>query len=323
MFIKDTTLNSAEEMSQLTADFSRTDATNKVLNTQLDALKRQIASLSQREKQARELVKTLKTQLLRRPVISVKDQKVTNKETQLQRRVESLQNELQETKEELRKQVHLAESRRLKSAQDLNLWEKHKRAQQNADKLKLRLSEREQELEKLKMNLGSARQAVSRLEREKSLLESRHHHQGRHHCESQSCPNNTNISRSSPESDKTEPEYLGEIVGVTTAPKQDLQEATNEVIRALKSRIETQQRKIVAMELEGKGPNVLAHEMEKMQERLAALEAQNLRLEARNLQLQLDNDLIRQGDENERQKGQIKHLEEYVLIVGYLMTNYI
>lgn len=83
-----------------------------------------------------------------------------------------------------------------------------------------------------------------------------------------------------------------------------------ELIDALKARIELQQRKILAMELEGKGSNALTTELEKQQERFSAIEAQNIRLEARNLQLQLDNDFLRQGDASERLQKRIKHLEE-------------
>uniref|UniRef100_A0A182JKC4 Uncharacterized protein n=1 Tax=Anopheles atroparvus TaxID=41427 RepID=A0A182JKC4_ANOAO len=52
-----------------------------------------------------------------------------------------------------------------------------------------------------------------------------------------------------------------------------------------------------------------------MQEKLCNLEAQNVRLEAKTLQLQLDNDMLRQSDELDRQKRQIKHLEEYVIVL--------
>lgn len=64
------------------------------------------------------------------------------------------------------------------------------------------------------------------------------------------------------------------------------------------------------MELERKGSNALTSELEKCQEKLAAVEAQNIRLEAKNLQLQLDIDLLRQGDEKERFQKRIKYLEE-------------
>lgn len=323
--MKDSTISSAEDLARMTSDISRTDASNKVLNTQLEALKRQMANLEQREKQAREMVKTLKQQLMKRPVISVG--KTLHKEDQYQRKIESLQSELTLTKEELRKQTNLAEQRRTKGQQELQLWEKQKRAQQSAEKLKMRLSDREQELEKVKCQLAAARQAVSRLEREKQLLEGKRN-SGGHCCQSPSCPGerrsrsrNSDNRRPAAETPETEGDeedgeevtgYYGEIVGVTALPKQ-WQESNNEVIKALKARVEVQQRKIVAMELEGKGSNVISLEVEKFQERMANVESQNLRLEAKNLQLQLENDLLRKGDMGERQQRQIKHLEDYIL----------
>ena len=64
------------------------------------------------------------------------------------------------------------------------------------------------------------------------------------------------------------------------------------------------------MELEGKGSNVYATEIEKLQEESSAIHARNIRLEAKNAQLQLDFDLIRQNDNGQRQEARIKHLEE-------------
>lgn len=298
---------------------SRSEATNKVLTTQIEAIKRQIGTLEKREKQARELVKTLKTQLIQRPVISVG--KTLQKEDNYQRKIESLQADLLATKEELRKQTNLAEQRRSKGQQELQMWEKHKRVQQSADKLKIKLSEREQELEKIKCQLAAARQTVSRLEREKQLIEAKRSSSTGHCCQSPSCPsqglkNTKRPAAETPETDRTDGEedeneegnYYGEIA-VRAVPKQ-WQDQNNEVIKALKSRIETQQRKIVAMELEGKGSTIVSQEVEKFQERLANLESQNLRLDAKNLQLQLENDLLRNGDEAERQRRQIRHLEE-------------
>lgn len=319
--MKDTTLSSAEDIARMASELSRSEASNKVLNTQIEALKRQMGNLEQREKQAREMVKTLKQQLMKRPVISVG--KTLHKEDQYQRKIEGLQSELTLTKEELRKQTHLAEQRKAKGQQELQLWEKQKRAQQSAEKLKMRLADREQELDKIKCQLAAARQAVSRMEREKQMMEGK---RNSHCCQSPSCPAQrggkgalkgrpaaeTPETGDDDDEDEDEGGYYGEIVGITTVPKQEL---NTEVIKALKARIEIQQRKIVAMELEGKGTTHMAQEVEKFQERMANLESQNLRLEAKNLQFQLENDLLRKGDENERQQRQIKHLEDYVLVL--------
>lgn len=71
-YINDTALNSAEQVHIISANLTRTETTNRVLTTQLEALKRQVANIQQREKQSRDMIKTLKNQLIKRPVISVK-----------------------------------------------------------------------------------------------------------------------------------------------------------------------------------------------------------------------------------------------------------
>jgi len=71
-YINDTALNSAEQVHIISANLTRAETTNRVLTTQLEALKRQVANIQQREKQSRDMIKTLKNQLIKRPVISVK-----------------------------------------------------------------------------------------------------------------------------------------------------------------------------------------------------------------------------------------------------------
>lgn len=311
--MNDTTIRSAEDVSRLSSELSRSEATNKVMSTQLEAVKRQSRSLEKREKQARDLVKTLKIQLIQRPVISGK---TVRKEDQNRRKIELIQAELSATKEELRKQINLTEQRRSKGQKELQLWEKHKKSQQSEEKLRIKLAEREEELAKMKCQLAAARQTVSRLEREKQVTDAKRNGGEGHYCKSPSCPSQVRPTKDSsgrPAADTPETEtdhtddddkYYGEIA-VTTVSKQWQEQNHNEVINALKARIETQQRVIVAMQLGG--PNVL---MEKFQEQIANLESQNLKLDAKNLKLQLDNDLLRNGNDYERQRKQIRHLEE-------------
>lgn len=309
-FINDTSLHSAEQVSQLSADLNRCEATNRILNTQLEAMKRQIVNISQREGQAREMVKSLKTQLMKRPVISVKSDRIySNREDILQKRLNQIENELLMTKEELRKQTSLAQNRRTKDAAELGLWDKQKRFQQLSENLKIKLTERETELEKLKSSFNTAKTTIARLEREKNLLENRLR-ADKKYCLAPSCPNlhsNKYTPAESPESCRTSDYGEGSSV---RDKRLDISDNNQELVDALKSRIETQQRKIVAMELEGKGSNAVTLEIEKLHEKLSSCEAQNIRLEARNLQLQLDYDMLKQEDNSERSKRQIKHLEE-------------
>lgn len=298
------------------------------MNTQLDALKRQLSNISQREAHAREVIKALKTQLIRRPVISVKatERPCNAREEQLQKRVHQMENDLLMTKEELRKQTSIVQSRRTKDAADLGLWNKQKRFQQMSDTLKQKLTERDTELEKLKQHFGTAKTTIARLEREKHMLENRlSRTAGTRFCQSPSCPNLQHGTKytpaESPDSYTTGSDFHHDhtntggphhtSASVSSRSKQlDVSDNNQEIIDALKARIESQQRKIVTMELEGRGGSAMATELEKLQEKILNIEALNIRLEARNLHLQLDNDMLRQSDHGEKTKRQIKHLEE-------------
>ncbi|XP_055627990.1 centrosomal protein cep290 isoform X2 [Toxorhynchites rutilus septentrionalis] len=308
-FMNDTSLHSAEQISQLSADLNRSEASNRVLKTQIDALKRQIMSIQQREKQSRDLVKTLKNQLIRRPVIAMKSERTTTpKEDQLSRKLQQLETELLDTKDDLRKQISINENRRAKNAAELDLWNKQKRWQQTADKLKIQLKEREMELEKLKVHFSTAKTTIVRLERDKAILEGRGTRGG-------SAPAASSGGRfghtESPDSCATESTGSDE----TSMQLDAFARNSKEIIESLKNRIESQQRRIIAMELERKGSNTMTHELERMHEKLSNLEAQNIRLEAKVIQLHLDNDMLRQSDESERLRSQVKHFEGYVNVL--------
>ncbi|XP_050073275.1 centrosomal protein cep290 [Anopheles maculipalpis] len=309
-FMNDTSLHSAEQVSQLSGDLNRSEASNRVLKTQIEALKRQISSVQQREKQSRDLVKTLKNQLIKRPVIAMKADRVsTPREDQLSRRVQLLETELLDTKDELRKQTVINENRRAKTAAELDLWNKQKRWQQMAERLKVQLKEREVELEKLKVHFNTAKTTIARMERERARLNSG----GTGASGPATLHDNKYQPSGSPDQYCSTDSTVSE--DTSTATTQMFTQNSKEIIDALKSRIESQQRRIIAMELDRKGSNTVAHELERMQEKLCSMEAQNVRLEAKTLQLQLDNDMLRQSDESERLKRQIKHLEEYVIVL--------
>lgn len=249
--MNDTSLHSAEQVSQLSADLNRSEASNRILKTQIDALKRQILSIQQREKQSRDLVKTLKNQLIKRPVIAMKPERTTTpREDQLARKVQQLETELLDTKDDLRKQVNINENRRAKNAAELDLWNKQKRWQQTAEKVKVQLKEKETELEKLKVHFNSAKAAIARLEREKAILEGRS--AGVRGLSSGSTGGGKFDSKyttaESPDCCTTESTGSDEI----SDDMKTFAQNSKEIIEALKSRIESQQRRIIAMELERK-----------------------------------------------------------------------
>jgi hypothetical protein len=103
----DSAINSAEQVHLMAVDLSRAEATKRVWMTQLEALKRQVTSIRLSDKQAREMVKTLKNQLIRRPVISVKSDQRPSTDQQALKRVHDLESELMEVKDELRRQTNI------------------------------------------------------------------------------------------------------------------------------------------------------------------------------------------------------------------------
>jgi centrosomal protein CEP290 len=189
----------------------------------------------------------------------MKSERIFNSnEDQLQRKVKQLENELVDIKDELRKQVSLGEQRRNKNASDISLWDKQKRWQQTAEKLKLKLSERETEMEKLKSLNGSAKTTITRLEREKHILEQRI--RGIRCCQSTSCPNLENAGSKYTPAESPAESYSttsdsdlvrGDNSRNSVRNKQQFPE-NREMIESLKARVESQQRRIIAMELEGK-----------------------------------------------------------------------
>lgn len=188
-----------------------------------------------------------------------------------------------------------------KNAAELGLWEKQKRYQEMAEKLKTKLTEKEIDFSRMKASLQIAKNTITRYEREKMMLENKVK-SGRY-LQNVSNANQQGICQHC----NQQKNHLETPSMISDSAASD---ANHELINALKMRIEGQQRRIIAMELEGKGSNVYVTEVEKLQEELSMIQARNCRLEAKNIQLQLDCDLLKQNDNGHRQEARIKHLEE-------------
>lgn len=252
-FFDDTAINSTEQVTQMNSDLNRAEARNRVMITQVEVLRRQITNITQREKQAREMIKTLKNQLIRRPVISVKSDKKspTTREEQQQRKMQQMENEISDLKEELRKQININDNKKAKNAAELGLWDKQKRYQELSERLKAKLTEKEIDFERLKANYTAAKNTITRLEKEKNQLENKLKG-GRHF----------NISSGQPfcptchqqhGNKYTIAETPDSFTNTTAANSDtDINESSSEALNALKTRIESQQRKIIALEFEGK-----------------------------------------------------------------------
>lgn len=308
-YINDTAFNSAEQVQLMSSDLSRADLSNKVLKTQLEATKRQLVNIQTREKQARELLKTLKTQLIRRPVIAVKDSKRagTAGEDNYQRRIRDLENELIETKDELRRQANINDNKRAKTAAELGLWDKSKRYQEQTEKLKTKLTESELEVERLKANLQMAKNTAVKYEKERNVLENK--------LKSDRYRQNVAIAQKSTGAaggacihcQKHHTTGYDSGASLLSEPISDM---NSEIINTLKSRIESQQRKIVAMEFTGRGGNAALHDIEELHERLSSINADNMRLEAANAQLQIELDMLRQNEPDKQLEEKLRHYEK-------------
>lgn len=92
---------------------------------------------------------------------------------QLQKKVTTLEKELEEMKDNLDKQVAFNETHKLKMNEDFEKWKKQKHWQQLAEKLKTKIKEKEDANEKLQDTCNGYRILIQRLEREKHSLEAR------------------------------------------------------------------------------------------------------------------------------------------------------
>lgn len=158
----------------MASDVTRLEAINRVYRTEVEALKKQLNTLMQREKQTRDLNNALRNQLIKRPVVSVKSEYNSRvKNEALQKRIQQLETQLIEAKNEIEKQNVVIETKRNRNAQEIALWEKQKRWQKNAEKLKIKLDESETNMEKMKSLLQTSKNTISRLEKDKQVLENK------------------------------------------------------------------------------------------------------------------------------------------------------
>lgn len=202
-------------------------------------------------------------------------------------------------KDDLRRQININDNKKAKNAAELGLWDKQKRYQEMSEKLKGKLTEKEIDCERLKANLQMAKNSIRRLENEKIMLDNKLK-SGRYL---------QTVGGSSTSSAPCQQCQITSKHSQTPSILSDSGSEMNSVVASLKSRVESQQRKIIAMELDGRGSNA-SLEFEKIQEQLSEIQARNIRLEAKNIQLQLDNDLLKQNAGGQRQEARIKHLEE-------------
>ncbi|KYM95179.1 PREDICTED: centrosomal protein of 290 kDa [Cyphomyrmex costatus] len=277
--------------------------------TQIDVLRRQLQSLIEKEKMYKNEIADLKQQLSRRYMaIKSQEKKTSQREIQLERKVATLEEELHKTKTQLNREYLAQEAKRAKTAEELSLWEKQKKWQQTAEKLKEKLKERTNEYEKLLANHEKLRSVVSCMEREKWHLKSKLK------LESDTVsgissgrPISSTLHNTVEEQLEKECRILRERVKELT---DRLEKESNE---HLMLEVAELKRHNAALEAVSQGNTNVISQLEKLEMTKDVLEKMNLKLESENFELRLE--LERANSDTPGLREKVEHLEKYITLL--------
>ncbi|GLV41129.1 Centrosomal protein 290kDa [Carabus blaptoides fortunei] len=292
----------SDNENKASPEFVELELSKQLVDNELEAYKKRFEQISAREKSAREEIRNLRGQLIKRPVLSARSDRGDKVKEQLQKKIATLEKELAEVNERLEKETAFNEARRVKITEDFTLWEKQKKWQQAAEKCKEKLNVKNEELEKLQQSYNAAKTIISRLEREKHILE------GKLKVAKNS---NSSIYTSRLEVLENENSRLKNEVD-TLSTKLEMQHYHSGGLGAsmLQEKLEAQERKIAILELSAKGTNEVTAELERLNSTVASLKKTNLRLEAENLELGID--LKKVEADTPYLREQIQHLDRYI-----------
>ncbi|XP_029679653.1 centrosomal protein of 290 kDa-like isoform X1 [Formica exsecta] len=276
---------------------------------QIDVLRRQLQSLMEKEKTYKSEIADLKQQLSRKYMATkTQEKKISQREAQLERKVTSLEEELHKAKTQLDREYLAQEIKKAKTAEDLSLWEKQKKWQQTAEKLKEKLKEKTNEYEKLLTNYEKLRSVVSCMEREKWHLRSKLK------LESDTV---SGISSARPVS----------TIQLNTIEKELEKECRilRERVKELTDRLEKEsnehlileiaelKRHNAALEAVSQGNTCVISQLEKLEMTKDILEKMNLKLESENFELRLE--LEKTISDTPRLREKVEHLEKYITLL--------
>ncbi|XP_077268210.1 centrosomal protein 290kDa isoform X1 [Temnothorax americanus] len=275
---------------------------------QMDVLRRQLQSLMEKEKMYKYEITDLKQQLSRRYMaIKTQEKKTSQRETQLERKVTSLEEELHKTKAQLDREYLAQEAKRVKTAEELSLWEKQKKWQQTAEKLKGKLKEKTDEYEKLLTNYEKLRSVVSCMEREKWHLRSKLKFESDTVSGTSSGRPISNIQSNVEEQLEKECRILRERVRELT---DRLEKESNE---HLMLEIAELKRHNAALKAVSQGNTCVSNQLEKLEMTKDVLEKMNLKLESENFELRLE--LERANSDTPGLREKVEHLEKYIKLL--------
>ncbi|XP_011300810.1 centrosomal protein of 290 kDa isoform X2 [Fopius arisanus] len=308
--------NDFDMMEQINQPVSvHSSATNKIqeglhgreashhLQNELDHQRRQHKSLMEKEKLYRDQIVDLKQQLSRRYMAEkTEERKASQRELQLERKLKSMEEELNKARLQLDHEYRAQEAKRVKTAEELSLWEKQKKWQQTAEKLKKELKEKSDEYKKLSSSYDKLRTVVSCMEREKWYLRSK--------LKSESANSACGFSAPS--------EFNYKVVEDLQVECQTLRDRINELTNRLESedttqlflQLEKQKRRIAALEIVAEGNSHTVDQLEKLEKAKTSLEKVNIKLESENFELKMDLEKLQVDTPRLREK--VEHLEKYV-----------
>ncbi|KOC58823.1 Centrosomal protein of 290 kDa [Habropoda laboriosa] len=270
-----------------------------------DSVRKQLQALLEKEKMYKNEITDLKHQLSRRYMaVKTQEKKASQRETQLERKVKSLEEELEKARAQLDREYLAQEAKKAKTAEELSLWEKQKKWQQTAEKLKEKLKEKTEEHVKLQSSYDKLRSVVSCMEREKWYLKSKLKLENNAIAGGLSARPMTNAQRNVMEELQKECQILRERI------KELSDRLENEDKEKLLLKIDEQKRRIAALEIVSQGNSYVVTQLEKLEMTKDIMEKMNLALEAENFELRLE--LEKANADTPRLREKVEHLEKYI-----------
>ncbi|XP_033329753.2 centrosomal protein 290kDa isoform X1 [Megalopta genalis] len=274
----------------------------------VDAVRKQLQSLLEKEKTYKQEISDLKHQLSRRYMaVKAQERKVFQRETQLEHKVKLLESDLEKARAQLDREYLAQEAKKTKTAEELLLWEKQKKWQQTAEKLKQKLKEKTEEHTKLLSSYDKLRLVVTCMEREKWYLKRKLKMENGVIAGGLS-------ARSVPITQQNVMEQLQNECHVLRDRIKELTDRLeNEDSEKLLLKIDEQKRRIAALEIISQGSNCVTAQLEKLEMTKEILEKMNLTLESENFELRLEVEKMNADAPKLREK--VEHLEKYIKLL--------
>ncbi|CAH1173755.1 unnamed protein product [Phaedon cochleariae] len=301
-YLKNNMKRSEQPEKEFSPKLSDLESSREALAKENELLKRRYEQLVIKERNAKEEIRELKAQLLKKPITARSDKSERSIKDQLQRKILNQEEELISLKKTLEEQIAINDIHKVQASDDFDKWKKMKHWQQAAEKYKNKLKEKEAEFEKSHQSNTGYRLLIERIEREKHNLENR--------IKSLKTANRDIPNCRELEMLKIENMRLSTEIETLNSRLEMQQHHSGGLGAAMmQEKLESQERKIAIFEVAAKGTVEIRAELERLQTAISNIQKTNLRLEAENLDLKID--LEQKAKEVPQLQQQIRHLENY------------